>query len=117
MHIPAEVAKTTCNLKSSFSPQPKLLVTASYGIEPGRRVEYIPLVEKALELSTHKPHKVLIYNRPSMVSYQKPHGTWMPVSLSNWHSFYCLLTVKREGNAVRVVNTNANVVPFLKEYL
>lgn len=89
MHISAEVAKTTCSLKSYFSPQPKLLVTASYGIEPGRRVEYIPLVEKALELSTHKPHKVLIYNRPSMVSYQKPHGTW--------HSLYCLLT----DNAVR----------------
>lgn len=99
MHISAEVAKTTSPLKSSFSPQPKLLVTASFGIEPGRRVEYIPLVEKALELSTHKPHKVLIYNRPSMVSYQKTHATWTPVSLSNWHSFYCLLTGKREDNA------------------
>ncbi|KAI1882031.1 hypothetical protein AGOR_G00246510 [Albula goreensis] len=43
--------------------KPKLVVTASYGIEPGRRVHYIPLVEKALELCTHKPHKVLIYNR------------------------------------------------------
>uniref|UniRef100_A0A8B9KXZ5 Acyl-CoA synthetase short-chain family member 3, mitochondrial n=1 Tax=Astyanax mexicanus TaxID=7994 RepID=A0A8B9KXZ5_ASTMX len=47
--------------------KPKLLVTASFGVEPGRRVEYIPLVEKALELSSHKPHKVLIYNRPGMV--------------------------------------------------
>lgn len=46
--------------------KPKLLVTASFGIEPGRKVEYIPLVDKALELSSHKPHKVLIYNRPSM---------------------------------------------------
>lgn len=90
MHISAEVAKTTSPLKSSFSPQPKMLVTASFGIEPGRRVEYIPLVEKALELSTHKPHKVLIYNRPSMVSYQKTHGTWTPVILSNCRRFYCL---------------------------
>jgi len=72
MHIPAEVAKTTCNLKSSFSPQPKLLVTASYGIEPGRRVEYIPLVEKALELSTHKPHKVLSGAQHSQTT-QSPH--------------------------------------------
>uniref|UniRef100_A0A3B4ZSM8 Acyl-CoA synthetase short-chain family member 3, mitochondrial n=1 Tax=Stegastes partitus TaxID=144197 RepID=A0A3B4ZSM8_9TELE len=46
--------------------KPKLIVTASFGIEPGRRVEYIPLVKKALELSSHKPSKVLIYNRPNM---------------------------------------------------
>ncbi|KAJ8332431.1 hypothetical protein SKAU_G00426040 [Synaphobranchus kaupii] len=43
--------------------KPKILMTASFGIEPGRRVQYIPLVEKALELSTHKPCKVLVYNR------------------------------------------------------
>lgn len=47
--------------------QPKLIVTASFGIEPGRKVEYIPLVEQALELSSHRPSKVLIYNRPNMV--------------------------------------------------
>uniref|UniRef100_A0AAR2K2M9 Acyl-CoA synthetase short-chain family member 3, mitochondrial n=1 Tax=Pygocentrus nattereri TaxID=42514 RepID=A0AAR2K2M9_PYGNA len=46
--------------------KPKLLVTASFGIEPGRRVAYIPLVEKALELSSYKPHKVLVYSRPGM---------------------------------------------------
>uniref|UniRef100_A0A674AMH7 Acyl-CoA synthetase short-chain family member 3, mitochondrial n=1 Tax=Salmo trutta TaxID=8032 RepID=A0A674AMH7_SALTR len=46
--------------------KPKMIVTASFGIEPGRRVEYIPLVEKALELSSHSPSKVLIYNRPGM---------------------------------------------------
>ncbi|KAI4888829.1 hypothetical protein NFI96_023938 [Prochilodus magdalenae] len=46
--------------------KPKLLVTASFGIEPGRRVEYIPLVEKALELSSYMPNKVLIYSRPGM---------------------------------------------------
>uniref|UniRef100_A0A6Q2Y0F4 Acyl-CoA synthetase short-chain family member 3, mitochondrial n=1 Tax=Esox lucius TaxID=8010 RepID=A0A6Q2Y0F4_ESOLU len=46
--------------------KPKMIVTASFGIEPGRRVEYIPLVEKALELSSHKSSKVLIYNRPNM---------------------------------------------------
>ena len=54
---------------SSFHspPQPKMIVTASFGLEPGRRVEYIPLVEKALELSSHQPSHVLIYNRPHMV--------------------------------------------------
>lgn len=44
-----------------------MIITASFGIERGRRVEYIPLVEKALELSSHRPTRVLIYNRPNMV--------------------------------------------------
>ncbi|XP_062059141.1 acyl-CoA synthetase short-chain family member 3, mitochondrial isoform X1 [Lepus europaeus] len=46
--------------------KPKVLVTASFGIEPGRRVEYKPLIEEALRLGHHKPDKVLIYNRPNM---------------------------------------------------
>ncbi|XP_061271628.1 acyl-CoA synthetase short-chain family member 3, mitochondrial isoform X2 [Bos javanicus] len=44
--------------------QPKLVITASFGIEPGRKVEYVPLVEEALRIGQHKPDKVLIYNRP-----------------------------------------------------
>lgn len=44
-----------------------MIVTASFGIEPGRRVEYVPLVEKALELSSHRPSRVLVYNRPNTV--------------------------------------------------
>lgn len=45
------------------------MVTASFGIEPGRRVEYLPLVKAAMEMSSHRPEKVLIYNRPNMVSH------------------------------------------------
>ncbi|XP_060047488.1 acyl-CoA synthetase short-chain family member 3, mitochondrial isoform X4 [Erinaceus europaeus] len=52
--------------------KPKLVVTASFGIEPGRRVEYIPLLEEALRIGQHAPDKVLIYNRPNM---GKPVGT------------------------------------------
>uniref|UniRef100_A0A8D0L4N9 Acyl-CoA synthetase short-chain family member 3, mitochondrial n=1 Tax=Sphenodon punctatus TaxID=8508 RepID=A0A8D0L4N9_SPHPU len=46
--------------------KPKLLVTATFGIEPGRRVEYIPLIERALEMIKHQPEKVLVYRRPNM---------------------------------------------------
>lgn len=46
--------------------KPKLIVTASFGIEPGRRVEYLPLVQQALDMSSHRPSKVLVYNRPNM---------------------------------------------------
>ncbi|KAK6488290.1 acyl-CoA synthetase short-chain family member 3 [Huso huso] len=54
--------------------KPKIVVSASFGIEPGRRVEYIPLLEKAMELCKHKPQKVLIYNRPNMESVSMTAG-------------------------------------------
>ncbi len=41
----------------------KILVTASCGFEPGRTVEYKPLVNKALEISKHKPEKLILYQR------------------------------------------------------
>ncbi|XP_034771770.2 acyl-CoA synthetase short-chain family member 3, mitochondrial-like [Acipenser ruthenus] len=54
--------------------KPKIVVSASFGMEPGRRVEYIPLLEKAMELCKHKPQKVLIYNRPNMESVSMTAG-------------------------------------------
>ena len=44
--------------------QPKVVVTASCGIEPGRVVEYKPLVDRALELATHQPEHVVVLQRP-----------------------------------------------------
>ncbi|MCP3429927.1 AMP-binding protein, partial [Opacimonas viscosa] len=35
--------------------QPKLIVTASCGIEVAKVIEYKPLVDNAIELSSHKP--------------------------------------------------------------
>ena len=38
--------------------EPKLVLTASCGIEPGRIVAYKPLLDHAIELATHKPGAV-----------------------------------------------------------
>ncbi|KAM4670244.1 acyl-CoA synthetase short-chain family member 3, mitochondrial isoform 2-T2 [Amazona ochrocephala] len=46
--------------------QPKLIVTASFGVEPKRKVEYISLLEGALARAQSKPDKVLIYTRPNL---------------------------------------------------
>ncbi len=43
---------------------PKVLVCASCGIEPGRVVEYKPLLDKAVELASHKPDHVVVLQRP-----------------------------------------------------
>ena len=44
--------------------QPTMIVSASCGIEPGRIVEYKPLLDRAIELAAHKPRATLILARP-----------------------------------------------------
>ncbi len=43
---------------------PKVIVCASCGIEPGRVVEYKPLLDKAIEIANHKPDYCIVYQRP-----------------------------------------------------
>lgn len=42
---------------------PKMIIAASCGLEPNRVVEYKPLIDGAIELSTHKPESVIILQR------------------------------------------------------
>ncbi|UUX48750.1 propionyl-CoA synthetase [Nisaea acidiphila] len=44
--------------------KPKLIVTASCGIEPGRTVAYMPLLDGAIEMAKHKPDHCIVYQRP-----------------------------------------------------
>ncbi len=43
--------------------KPHCIITASCGVEPGRTVEYAPLLKHALEIAKHKPAKVLFKRR------------------------------------------------------
>ncbi len=44
--------------------KPKVIMSASCGIEPGRVVEYKPLLDGAIALSSHKPDHCIILQRP-----------------------------------------------------
>jgi len=44
--------------------RPKLIVSASCGIEVARIVEYKPILDKAIEEATHKPGHTIIVQRP-----------------------------------------------------
>ena len=44
--------------------EPRVIVSASCGIEPGRVVAYKPLVDEAIALSRHKPACNLVFQRP-----------------------------------------------------
>ena len=43
--------------------RPKVIVSASCGLEPGRIVHYKPLLDAAIALSPHKPDACLILQR------------------------------------------------------
>jgi len=47
---------------------PKVVVSASCGIEPGRVVEYKPMLDRALELANHKPSSTVLLQRPQSVA-------------------------------------------------
>jgi len=46
--------------------KPKIIVTASGAIEVSRIIEYKPMVDKAIQLASHKPEKVILYQRPEI---------------------------------------------------
>ena len=43
--------------------EPKAILAASCGLEPNRIVEYKPLIDQAIELASHKPQTVVIFQR------------------------------------------------------
>ena len=53
--------------------RPKVVVTASCGIEPTRVVEYKPIVDRALERAEHQPDVVIVKQRPQVeAAMQEP---------------------------------------------
>jgi propionyl-CoA synthetase len=46
--------------------QPKVIITASCGIEPNKIVPYKPLLDAAIDISTWKPSSVIVYQREQL---------------------------------------------------
>jgi len=51
---------------------PKVVVSASCGIEVSRVVEYKPILDRAIELATHKPEFCVILQRPQAIAAMTP---------------------------------------------
>jgi propionyl-CoA synthetase len=47
---------------------PKVILTASCGIEVKKIIEYKPLLDRAFDLAKHKPQSCIIYQRPQAVA-------------------------------------------------
>jgi propionyl-CoA synthetase len=46
--------------------KPKVVISASCGMEGQKVIEYKPLLEKAIDLANHKPEKSVIFQRPQV---------------------------------------------------
>ncbi len=58
---------------------PKLIVTASCGIEPNRVIEYKPLLDEAIRLATAKPGRCIVLQRP------QAHASMVAGRDVDWH--------------------------------
>jgi propionyl-CoA synthetase len=45
---------------------PKVVLSASCGLEPGRVIDYHSLLDRALQLATHRPERCVILQRPQL---------------------------------------------------
>jgi len=52
--------------------KPKLIVSASCGLEPGRVIAYKPLLDEAIALSKEKPQSCIILQRPEVAAVLDP---------------------------------------------
>ena len=63
---------------------PKVIVTASGGFEPGRSVEYLPIVAEALKLSKGSVRSVIVKERPSIVTHRSQFDGTDGVAWLDW---------------------------------
>lgn len=83
--------------------QPDVIISASYGVEINRLINYKPLIDEAIELTLYKPKNIIIFERPNHTDdlsaenvhtydemYQ--HQPVEPIEVPSTHPLYILYT-------------------------
>lgn len=107
--------------------KPKALITATAGIEIAKRIPYLPLVEKAIELAQDKVDNIIVFNRKlvdnqdemfeGIIDYEELISTSEPadcISVDSNHPLYLLYTSGTTGKPKGITRDTGGYATALK---
>ncbi len=107
--------------------KPKALITATAGIEISKRIPYLPLVEKAIELAQDKVENIIVYNRKladnqhemfeGLIDYEELVQQSEPaecVAVESTHPLYLLYTSGTTGKPKGITRDTGGYATALK---
>ena len=106
--------------------KPKVILTASSGIEIDRIIPYKPFVDEAIKQSKHKPNRVIVFQRhfgadtpgkPYDIDYLKAVNTATPVEaveVESTHPSYILYTSGTTGKPKGIIRDTGGYATALK---